>query len=499
MQYILTSGQMKETEDYTINTLGISSLALMEVASRNAYDYIINNSNGRDNYLIVCGSGNNGADAMCIARFLFTHDKEVYVYFAGNIEKMSPEMKIQYETNQKLGLNFVDYKEITGKYFSVSCIIDGLFGISLNRELQDNYLKAVEFINEYKERRGAKVYSLDIPSGLDASTGKIYGSCVKADVTITNQWLKSGLILNDAPIYTGKIVIKDTDIILKPELKEHILKTHEKEDIAIINKRNPIGHKGTYGKLLIIGGNDNMPGALLMSSIAAKNMGTGMLKCITAHENKETIISRLPDVMIDFFDMTESEFNENISWCDACIIGPGLGQSAEAKAFVLRALSLCTKPLIVDGDAINLISSNENLYNALLERKDKYKTILTPHPSEFARLFKTNTKDKMNQDIDYLKNIAANTGTVIVAKDARTVVTDGKDVYINTYTNTALSTAGSGDILCGIIGALVAVDFSLDIIGRAVYIHSLAGIEASYETGERACSANDILDAIVHL
>lgn len=490
MEYILTCEEMKITEDYTINTIGIPSIVLMETASRCASEEICKGLHTNDAVFVFCGVGNNGADGLCVARILSGKGYTVYVVLADKIEKATELFKKQYEILQHTNVNIEEFDSIKKLYLRPAVIVDALFGIGLKRDVSGAYKDIICWIND----NPSKVYSLDVPSGLNATTGLVCGAAVKADITITNQFYKTGLILNDGPLFTGKVIVKDVGIFdYDIENKSYTL---DASDISNKFRRRLNGNKGTFGKLLIIAGSGKMPGASILTSRAAFKTGTGMVKTLTDYSNRDIYMHEIPEAMLGFVkDYKDDDYNNDFSWCSACVVGCGMGISDESRKLVNYTIQSCEKPLIIDADGLNIIAED---MSALIARKERgLVTILTPHPLEFSRLFKTDIKEKINQIPEMVKKYAREYGIILVAKDARTIISDGCHTYINTETTPALATAGSGDVLSGIIAALISQQ--KDAFNGAVYgclIHSLAGKDAEYEYGDNSVSASDVINAI---
>lgn len=503
MKNILSADSMKKMEHFTINEVGVPSLSLMETASRNFYNFLVETI-GKNEILknaigyIFCGVGNNGADGLCVARFLFNIGASFKVFIIGNKQKATDEWNKQYNICKNIGMEFSELIETENRFVRPSYIVDALFGIGLNRNLEGEFLNAVSIINSLKKLDSSIVFSMDIPSGIDGNTGCVLNQAVLADYTVTNEWIKTGLILNEGPLYSGKIIVKETGILLNPNEKITGF-TYEENDISLVNPRKFNDHKSSNGKVLIFGGSPNMPGAAILSSMASFRSGAGMVKVISSKTNKDLIIHELPEAMIGTYDDSDFEYEDyfkDFEWCDVCLIGPGLGQSDQAKNIFIQIYNNFPKTLIIDADGLNILSQKKELFKV---RKDKgYKTVITPHPLEFSRLFDLDIKAKYNQNYKKLQELSLEYDYLIVAKDARTIVSCNNNIYFNIDTTAALGTAGAGDVLSGIISAFCAKE-KKDIfkaVSLAVYVHSLAGKEACYEFGEKSVKASDVINGI---
>lgn len=485
---ILTASQMKLTEKYTIENIGIPSLVLMERAALIAFNTIMTRNPNK--VAILAGRGNNGGDGIALARMLYSAGVNTDLLIVGNPDKTTSENQSQQHAFQMLGGNIkTNLSELSDNNNSkYDVIVDALLGIGISRDLTSDYLNAVNYINE----SNSYIYSLDIPTGIHTDTGIVLGAAVKANETICFSEIKLGLLLNDGPVYSGKLTCCDVGIIKSDKsLNEESIKAITISDIPqLIPKRTPIGHKGSFGKILIIAGSSSMAGAALLSSKASFAAGAGMVKLISPSINKEAILANLPELMYsDADNINEEELSRDINWCDIVIIGPGLSTDSRATAITEYIFKNTDKTLIADADAINILSNNMEW---LIERKNKnLTTILTPHPGEFKRLFKDKTD---------APKLAQEYGCIIVAKNAKTIITDGSSTFINMTGNSGMAVAGSGDVLTGILASIIFNTKNL-IIGAAlsVYLHGAAGDLASKNKSEYSMTASDIIGSLGEL
>lgn len=491
MRKIVTANEMKQLEQYTINTLGVPSIALMERAASSVVKHIKKGSS----VLVICGTGNNGADGLAVARMCHIRGDEVRIYIVGDMDKATKEFLVQRTICDNLDIELLGESPI-----EPDVIVDAIFGIGISREVTDEYLEAIKYINSFKSNNKSKIISVDVPSGLNCDSGKPQGISVDADMTITFQHEKLGLILNDGPKYSGEVVIEDVGIASNENSKFTGF-TYEEDDIKRFPKRDTLGNKSTFGKVLLITGSDNMPGASILTAKAAFCTGAGMVKVISSKGNRDLLMHELPEAMFKSYDeMTIEDLELELNWCDACLIGPGLNISDISKYLVSAVLGKCTKPVILDADGLNIQAAND--LEGIRKRGQKgYETILTPHPAEFARLTRMEPSQKKNHNIDFVGAIARNNFCMISAKDARTIVSKGeKPVYINTVTSDALATAGSGDIYAAIITAFVARGIEMyEAICLATLVHGMAGKCTADNKGNNASSASDVIKALADL
>ncbi len=498
MEYLVNVQQMKALEEHSINTVGIPSLVLMEQAAEAVCNEILKTVSATDNILIVAGIGNNGADALCVARRFFKLGFNTHILVIGDKNKATDEFRIHYNICQNISIKIFDScKEIDIRHYKF--IIDGLLGIGLSRNVEGIYNDAVNLINDSSEYNNSTVFSIDIPSGLNGSSGVIMGNAVRADKTVTFGYKKIGLFINDGLECSGDIIKAEIGIPCGFENNLSI-QTHsyEKKDINLLPKRKETGHKGTFGKNLIIAGSINMPGAMLLCARSAYKSGAGMVKVISDIANRDLLMHELCEAMFKPFDYDNPEFIvPDIQWCDSVLIGPGLTVGRYFGDLILFLLMNCPKPVIIDADGLNNMSNCfEDFEKAILFRKENgYVTVITPHPAELFRLFGScaELKDyndkincgKINQNVELLKQLSEKYGLIIVAKDAVTISTDGNYNYINTVRSVAAAVAGSGDVLAGIVSSVINYfDSPIKSVSFAVFIHGYAAVNAHNKHGD---------------
>lgn len=495
MKQVVTSREIKEIEQCAIQEIGIPSLVLMERAALSVSEQIRQHFFGKDKICIVCGSGNNGADGVAIARQLLEASYSVTVVVLGKEEKFSEEMNIQLSILEKMGVAYLT--KIPKETFD--CFVDAIFGVGLSREIMDeSILDAIDTINS----SDAYIYSVDIPSGICTDSGRIMGRAVKANETITFSYGKVGLYLHPGKAYAGKVHIKEIGILPVCDEKSNISHlVFEETDGARLLKRNPDGNKGTFGKVVVIAGSDEMSGASILCAKAVLKSGAGMVKVLSTDKNLDIIRETLPEAMVQSIDdMTtmDADIQEAVKWGDCIVIGPGIGMKEEAYRKIHCVLKdfPSEKRLVIDADGINLISKYEELKKMT---KIVNNMVYTPHLGELSRLTGYPVADlKSNLDA-IMEEVCRENNAIYVCKDSVTrIYGKQKPVYINNFGNSGMATAGSGDVLAGILAANLAKK-GMDIYegcALSVYLHSVAGDLAAKESGQNALLAGDIIDAM---
>lgn len=463
MKYLMNVEQMKEIDRYSIEEIGIPSLVLMEKAASEVAKLVCEVAGEQDGILAVCGMGNNGGDAVAAARILFEWGRKVAILLLGDEEKASREMKQQLSIARNCGV-LLRGKEALDEY---NIIIDGIFGIGLCREVKGEYREIIEKINAKKKIAVA----VDVPSGISGDDGKVLGAAVRADFTVTFGYGKIGLFLYPGCEYAGKVLVKDIGFPKKAEakVKPHCF-LYEKEDLARLPQRNRYSNKGTYGKLLVVGGAKGMGGACILAARAALRCGVGLVKIVADEENRSIVQSSLPEAMFAPWEEIERE----LSWADAVVLGPGLSRSEKSRELFLKIWAREDKPLVLDADGLNLLAEQGGMENKNNKNNQRKQVIFTPHLKEMERLSGLGVAEIQEKFLDTARRYGRKDG-ILVLKDARSLVSDGERLYVNVSGNHALAKGGSGDVLSGIIAGLVAQGadlFSAACLGA--FVHGLA-------------------------
>ncbi|NLP34416.1 MAG: NAD(P)H-hydrate dehydratase [Clostridiales bacterium] len=502
MYYALDSNQIKEIDNYTIKSIGIPSLVLMERAALEVANHIKKKIQKSDRILAICGNGNNGGDGIAAGRILFLQGYQVAILFIGKYENATEQTKRQLDIAKNMGIPI----ENNNKLDEYNIIIDAIFGVGLSRPVTGEYADIIEEIN----RQDASVFSVDMPSGISADDGRIHNVAVRADETITIGFNKLGLLLYPGAEYAGDVTIVD---IGYPDLAFQQVKSdtfyYGDEDLKLLPKRKQNGHKGTFGKVLVIAGSKGMSGAAYFSAKAAYKTGAGLVKILTSSDNRQILQTLLPEALLASYDESKSiegtdELLESLSWASVIVIGPGLGQSEQTKSILCTVIKEAKVPVIIDADGLNLLAkiietdsmNVETRINSLAEFM-KAPTILTPHLMELSRLLNIPVTQIKENIIDTAKQCSYNNKLIYVIKDVRTIVTHKGNHYINLSGNHGMATGGSGDVLTGIIAALVAQGMApYDAACLGVYLHGLAGNDAARNKGPYSMIASDILTSI---
>lgn len=497
MKYVANAKEMKAWDQWTIRERGVPSRTLMEqaaLAARNVLEEF-----PLDNVLLVCGTGNNGGDGMALARFLKEAGYSVEVLLVGARERCTKDAAEQLALLEACGGEVLSQVTDWSLY---TTIVDALFGIGLNRSVEGVYADCVKQMNSAP----APVLSLDIPSGICADSGQILGVAVRAHTTVTYTCLKRGLLFYPGTSYAGRVLVRSIGISLVPNstLALPRMISYGSEDLSRLPKRLPSGNKGTFGKVFVIAGSSGMCGAAFFTAKAAYRCGAGLVRILTAPENRVVLQTILPEAIVDSTepgDDLEKRLASLLAWASAVVIGPGLGMDETAQFLVRCVLRDAPVPVVVDADALNGIARDPALRN-LLPGSSKSPRIVTPHIGEMARLLGETCEQVADAQAEKAESFAAQYGVVCVLKDARTVVATGnmEHIYVNRSGNHGMATGGSGDVLSGVLGALLAQGMEVSEAARlGVYLHGLAGDKAASAQSAYSMMASDLLDALPHV
>lgn len=525
MRYLMTGEQMKEVDRYTMESIGIPSLVLMERAAMAVAREAGKLVKKTDSIWAVCGTGNNGADAVAAARMLALEGYRVTIIIAGNRERGTKEFHTQLEIADRLGLSAVEWKDfIPGR---CDLIIDGLLGVGLARDVEGEYK---EILDTSGAMDHAAVVAVDIPSGIDSATGQVMGTALKADVTVTFGCQKLGTALYPGREYCGKLVIEDIGFPkISYEKARPFAWTFEKEDLKGLPPRPAYSNKGTFGKVLVIAGSPGMSGAAYLTALAAYRMGAGLVKILTVEENRQILQQQLPEAIVSVYkpevltggrlgeragiearpgdesedragepggsleeegsDAWEERIGRECAWADVIAAGPGLGREPYVELLIRSVLTSAYVPIVLDADALNAIADHPYLEQYYTEN-----IVITPHLGEMARLA-GKTIGEIQKDVPKTAmEYSVGHGIVCVLKDAATVVSNREgQCYVNSSGNSCMAKAGSGDVLTGTVAGLLAQKLEpFDGAVTAVHVHGLAGDRYRKDHGSGSMLAGEL-------
>lgn len=489
MEWILNAKEMKSCDSNTIEYYGIPSLVLMERAALKTVEFLEENHCNLKKVLAVCGTGNNGGDGLAVARLLHLKGIQVEALILGDKKKFTKETQSQYHTCLQYHVPIIEHLDRD----DYTVVLDALFGIGLTRNLEGEYARLIEQLNELS----CEKIAIDIPSGISADNGSVIGIAFRADATVTFAYRKLGHVFYPGNSYTGELSVADIGIDRHSWLEKRPgTCAFTKEDLSGLLIRKPDGNKGTFGKVLIVAGTAGMAGAAYFSAKAAYKSGCGLVRIYTSEENRIILQTKLPEAIITTYSgkrLDTSQLIEALAWADVIVAGPGLGSDDTAEVILQNILKNAAVPVVLDADALNLIARDSTVL-----RKPHTDIVVTPHLGEMSRLSNVSISYLKENLITAAEEFSREYNVICVLKDAKTVtaVPYGK-TYLNISGNDGMATGGSGDVLSGVIGGLIAQGIRAEEAAPAgVYWHGLAGEAASAACGCHGTLASDIIEGL---
>lgn len=505
---IVSADEMKNIDRRASEEYEIPSLLLMENAGLRVVEAVENllENCPRRRVVVVAGKGNNGGDGLVVARHLFNSGAAVEVFLLGEPDEMTPDTRTNFEILSRMNVALTPLRDEEGlndlMMAVVNCdlIVDAMYGISFRGSLNEFDTKVVKIINWSRK----PVVAVDIPSGVEADTGKVHGEAIKAAWTVTLALPKLGLLIDPGQHYAGMLTVADISIPVQLLTGRHLKNNLITEDMVkgYFPARPLESHKGTYGHVLVVGGSPGLSGAVILASSAALACGAGLVTAAVPESLLPVIEGHLVEVMTAPLPETGKAFIapeampvlENLlSRASVCAIGPGMSRYPEAQGILRFVLERSGVPVIIDADGLNALSEDTSILKGR-----QIPIVITPHPGEMARLLKTTVEEIQANRMEVAREAAREWGVSVVLKGSRTVVAQPNgETYINITGNPGMATAGSGDVLSGIIAGLVAQGMRPDTAAWVgVYVHGRAGDLAKEKTGERGLLAGDLVRAL---
>ena len=507
MRYLLTAEEMKYYDENTIQRIGIPGAVLMERAALGAFETLRQMELTKPGMraLILAGCGNNGGDGLALGRLLCEAGMHVEIWILGNTERATDSWRLQKSILEHYSVSFCKKPS----HSSYNVIIDALFGVGLSRPVAGAFAEGIALLQSLD---GLKV-ALDLPSGIDSDSGALMGTAFRADVTVTFGFEKRGLYLYPGKEYAGEVFLIDIGISQRAFYGREPEMFCLDEDVQkLLPGREKKGNKGTFGKALLIAGSFQMAGAAILCAKATYGAGAGMVKVLTDPENRVILQEAVPEALLGSLT-DEKQVRESLAWCDVICVGPGLGRGEDARRALKIALTESVLPLVLDADALNLLAESRELAEKLKAGAEEgRKIILTPHLGELMRLYNglqlifpelvkkqpVSMEELCRTPWAFAEEIARYFSVIVVAKDARTAVCGkNKKICLNLSGNSGMATAGSGDVLAGILTALMCQGMDAYTAAcHGVRLHGLAGDLAAALHGEHGMMAGDLVEAL---
>lgn len=490
---VFSANQIKEWDKFTVAEQDISSHELMERAAHACFSWLEQKYSSKNHFYIFCGNGNNGGDGLALARLLIEESYNAVAVLLNPEKVFSDDAQINLDLLKRYAPQNIiawDNNFSPDDILSHGIIIDAVFGTGLNRILDGDVAAKIQLLNGLSNIK----ISIDIPSGIFADTlVNTYDICFSADYTLSFQGYKRSFLHPESAGFAGQIVLLDIGLssLFESEKETDFYITDEKDILTKYKKRNPFSHKGTFGTAILVGGSYGKIGAIALSAKAALRSGVGKVFVQAPECGYDILQSFVPEAMFknggeNYIDKIDPDQNAVIG------LGPGLGTIGISATAIGTFLNNYKDPLVIDADALNIIAENKEKLLPLIPEK----TIITPHPKEFERLFgKTNSSFEQT---DLAINKAKEYNIVIVLKGHRTAVcTPDGNCFYNLTGNAGMATAGSGDVLTGIITGLLGQGYiSEDTAKIGVYLHGLSGDIAAKEISQEALIARDLIEHI---
>jgi hydroxyethylthiazole kinase-like uncharacterized protein yjeF len=467
-----TASVMRKIDSCAINEIGIPGIVLMENASREVLNYLLERFD--DHFCIICSKGNNGGDGFSLARQLFVIGKRVEVFLVGGDKGMTSDCRTNYEAAKGTGIEIEnigreeDIAKLTRAMDRCNLTVDAIFGTGLARDVEGIYGSCIDAVNAHP----VPVVSIDVPSGLDSDTGRVAGKCIKADATVTFELYKRGFINYRARKYTGEVSVVKIGI---PE--KAVMEHHENEyllDAQMIRERlkarSIYSHKGDFGRVLIISGTQGYSGAAYICTTSAVRTGSGLVTLACEGSIVDVLSQRLTEAMTVSFEEA-GKLDGHIRRSDVIAMGPGMGNRSETLELVRTVLENAECPLVIDADGINVLGSNLELLDS-----SQCEAVITPHPGEMARLTGYDTAYIEGNRREVAMDFARKHGVTVLLKGYSTIITDGKQLYYNSTGSSAMASGGMGDCLTGMIASFIGQGY--DVLTAAclgAFIHGYAG------------------------
>ncbi|MGR5239127.1 NAD(P)H-hydrate dehydratase [Vibrio alfacsensis] len=494
---LYTAEQVKNGEVIAAQMAGVSMYSLMQRAGMAVYQRFLQSYPRARSVLVVCGSGNNGGDGYVFATLAKQAQLKVSVFQLGDPNLLKGDALRAFEDWQTVDGKNSSWDDWHTALLEADVIVDAMLGTGLSGEVRQDTRRYIEQINQIH----CPVIAIDIPSGLSADTGAVLGDAIHADHTVTFIGVKQGLCTAQARDHVGELHFSGLGVNIEFESiqEERALGINHQVISRLLPPPKAAAHKGDNGRVLCVGGNQGMPGAIRLCASAALRCGAGLTAAISHMDSLIPLQVSCPEVMsqgmtLDSLQEAENELTNRTRWADVLVFGPGFGMDDWAiQAY--QTLSKQYKPKVVDADALNILAMLTDR-GELNIAQDELR-IITPHPGEAARLLGISTSDVERNRYKAARQLQARYGGVVVLKGAGTLIHDGVRMYVCLAGNPGMASGGMGDVLSGVIGALLAKGLPPVLAARlGVVIHSHAADLNARQYGEIGLLASDVVETL---
>ncbi|MGD1454084.1 NAD(P)H-hydrate dehydratase [Vibrio harveyi] len=494
---LYTAEQVRNGEVMAAQLAGVSMYSLMQRAGMAVYERFLHLYPRARNVLVVCGKGNNGGDGYVFATLAKQAQLNVRVFQLGDPLTLKGDALRAFEDWQASDGENSAWDDWHTALLEADVIIDGMLGTGLMGEVRADSRRYIEQINQVH----CPVIAIDVPSGLSADTGAVLGEAIRADHTVTFIGVKQGLCTGQARDYVGDLHFSGLGVNVEFESieEESALGIDHQIIGRLLPERKATAHKGDNGKLLCVGGNQGMAGAIRLCASAAARAGAGLTAAITYPSSLLPLQVGAPEIMsrgitLDELKDTDNELVKRSRWADVLVFGPGFGQDEWAHQ-AYQFLSQKNKLKVVDADGLNILAML-NQRNDVVFLRDEQR-VMTPHPGEAARLLHVSTKEVEQDRFAAARQLHERYGGVIVLKGAGTLIYDGVRMYVCLAGNPGMASGGMGDVLSGVIAALLAKGLPIAVAARlGVILHSHAADINVQQSGEVGLLASDVIESL---
>lgn len=509
--YIAGAEHIKQADTAMLQQYAVPTLLLMETAGRKTAEHLLNKFTAVTHYYVLAGAGNNGGDGMVAARYLHAAGKTVWVMLVGDDKKLSPDAAINWAICQKAGIRCTVYAPgaeeafAAGAAYPHALLLDALLGVGFSPPLRDPLPGILEKIRLL----GVRVVAIDLPSGLEAHTGRVSATPIPALLTLTFAFPKICHYVTPAANFCGEVEVVDIgiypELIKSLKLRDQIVTQTLVRQAFLPRAENAAAHdshKGTYGHVLVAGGSLGKAGAIALCGEAALEVGAGLSTAFIPGSILQALQAAFPPVMCvptggekepHLLHANAADFETALAGKAAVALGPGLSNVPDTAAFMRAVLPMIASqqlPLVLDADALNILSDHDDLWKLLPAA-----TVLTPHPGEMARLLHTTNTAIQQSRIESARKLATERSVVVVLKGAGTITALPTGAcYINRTGNPGMATAGTGDVLTGAIAGLLAQGMApAEAAFVGVYVHGRAGDLVARRIGQEGVTATRLL------
>lgn len=483
---LYSAEQSQRLDHIAMTDFGIPGLLLMKRAAYAAFQQLLKRWPETESLYIVCGTGNNGGDGLMLAQYALIHGLDVKVSLIGSAEKLKPDARNCYQALLELQLDSCDFD--AGHAEQADIVIDALFGTGLNSAVSGKFAEIIQTLNA----SGTPILSLDIPSGIDATTGNILGTAIKAELTTTFICQKTGLWTGNGADSLGEVIL--CDLNLGNTLYQHLPAKANSHTLEFWQAKLPLSsktdHKGTRGTLCLAGGNHSMAGAIQLAAHAGLKTGSGLLKVISQPEHLSGLTHAIPELMCH----PPEDFKQILTTTQALAIGPGLGEDEWAQSLFSQAMTWqleTQSKMVIDADGLKLLAQNPTGIPAHPQ------WVLTPHPGEAAALLGTTSQAVQQDRFKAVEALQQRFGGVIVLKGNGTLIYDGRHMEVCPLGNSGMAVGGMGDVLTGIIASYLGQGMPLfDAACLGVYRHAaIADAYIAHKT-PASLTPSDIIEGL---